>query len=383
MLLDLFHFLIRHLKFIFFFIFFFFQIAQASCNNSGFVNSISKFWANLYLCDCHISCLIGHFSVFHYCLLDRVLQILNPRPMPSPIMPVDVAMRICLAHSPPLRSFLSSYEDCKSRNLVNRYKPLRSCISSKTDVDTANLGWKSPETKAKKKVVFADSKGMSLTAVHVFKEFEEDTMLDLQFELSDLEDAIVGLKAEKEKNLILDFPQPAADYLDFRNRLKKNLVCLENCIIQERSLTGTVKVSNVSFEKVVHVRITFDSWKSYVDIPCTYMNNVYGCEDVDTFSFSIDLPSSVAPHELVEFCISYKTHETTYWDNNDGKNYKLVHTENDPSQANVTQTMTADFNNQGKRPEMEFDQFGSPRTSSGFFPEWQSWGHIENTTPYW
>ncbi|XP_056109068.1 protein phosphatase 1 regulatory subunit 3C-B [Rhinichthys klamathensis goyatoka] len=314
----------------------------------------------------------------------RVLQILNPRPMPSPIMPVDVAMRICLAHSPPLRSFLSSYEDCKSRYLVNQYKPLRSCISSKTDVNTANLGWKSPETKAKKKVVFADSKGMSLTAVHVFKEFEEDPMLDLQFELSDLEDAIVGLKAEeKEKNLILDFPQPAADYLDFRNSLKKNLVCLENCIIQERSLTGMVKVINVSFEKVVHVRITFDSWKSYADIPCTYMNNVYGCEDVDTFSFSIDLPSSVASHEQVEFCISYKTHDTTFWDNNDGENYKLVHTENDPSQANVTQTKTTDFKNQGKRPEMEFDQFGSPRTSSGFFPEWQSWGHIENTTPYW
>ncbi|XP_016316795.1 protein phosphatase 1 regulatory subunit 3C-B-like [Sinocyclocheilus anshuiensis] len=303
--------------------------------------------------------------------------------MPSPIMPVDVAMRICLAHSPPLRSFLSSYEVCKSRSLVNQYKPLRSCISTKTDVDTDNIGWKSPETKNKKKVVFADSKGMSLTAVYVFKEFEEDPMLDLPFELSDLEDAIVGLKAEEEKNLILDFPQPAADYLDFRNRLKKSLVCLENCIIQERSLTGTVKVSNVSFEKMVHMRITFDSWKSYADIPCTYMNNVYGCEDVDAFSFSIDLPSFVPPQEQVEFCISYKTHDTTYWDNNDGKNYKLVHAENDPSQTSVTQQTATDFKNQGKQPEMEYDQFGSPRTSSGFFPEWQSWGHIENNTPYW
>ncbi|XP_059387971.1 protein phosphatase 1 regulatory subunit 3C-B-like isoform X3 [Carassius carassius] len=302
--------------------------------------------------------------------------------MPSPIMPVDVAMRICLAHSPPLCSFLSSYEDCKSKILVNQYKPLRSCISNKTDVDTDNIGWKRPEIKNKKKVVFADSRGMSLTAVHVFKELEEDPMLDLQFELSHLEDAIVGLRGEKENNLILDFPQPAADYLDFRNRLKKSLVCLENCIIQERSLTGTVKVSNVSFEKMVNVRITFNSWKSYADIPCTYMNNVYGCEDVDTFSFSINLPSFVPPHEQVEFCISYKTNDTTYWDNNDGKNYKLGHAENDPNQTSVTQQTATDFKNQGKRPEMEFDQFGSPRTSSGFFPEWQSWGHIENITPY-
>ncbi|XP_051958850.1 protein phosphatase 1 regulatory subunit 3C-B [Xyrauchen texanus] len=314
----------------------------------------------------------------------RVLHILNPRPMPSPIMPVDVAMRICLAHSPPLHCFLSSYEDCKSRNLVNQYKPLRSCISSKTKVDTANLGWNSPKTKAKKKVVFADSKGMSLTAVHVFNEFEEDPMIDLQFELSDLEEAIGGLKVEKEKNLVLDFPQPSADYLEFRNHLKKNLVCLENCIIQETSLTGTVKVSNVSFEKVVHVRITFDSWKSYTDIPCTYMNNVYGCEDVDIFSFSIDLPSFVPQDEQVEFCISYKTHNMTHWDNNDGKNYKLVYREYNLIQANhIIQKTTTDFKNQGKRPEMDFDQFGSPRTSSGFFPEWQSWGRIENNTPYW
>ncbi|XP_030629196.1 protein phosphatase 1 regulatory subunit 3C-B [Chanos chanos] len=314
----------------------------------------------------------------------RVLQILNPRPMPSPIMPVDVAMRICLAHSPPLRSFLSSYEDCKSRSLVNQYKPLRPCISSKTDVEASSLGWKSPKAKAKKRVVFADSKGMSLTAIHVFKEFEEDPLSDLQFELSDLENAIVGLKVEKEKSLVLDFPQPAADYLDFRNRLKKNFVCLENCIIQEKSLTGTVKVSNVSFEKSVNVRITFDSWKSYTDVTCTYMNNVYGCSDVDTFSFTIDLPSLLPQNERVEFCIFFETQDHTFWDNNDGKNYQLKHAECDVDQANhVVQKTTPEIKGQGKRPEMEFDQYGSPRTSSGFFPEWQSWGHIESTTPYW
>lgn len=318
----------------------------------------------------------------------RVLHILNSRPMPGPIMPVDVAMRICLAHSPPLHSFFSSYENYqelhkRSRNLIHQYKPLRSCISSKTEVETTDIEWKDPKTKAKKNVVFADSKGMSLTAVHVFKEFEEDA-LDLQFELTDLEEAIVGMKVEKDKSFVLDFPLPAADYLDFRNRLKKNLVCLENCVIQERLLTGTVKVTNLSFEKVVHVRITFDSWKTNTDIPCTYMNNVYGCEDVDTFSFSIDLPSFVHQDERVEFCVSYRTKDTTHWDNNDGKNYKLIHTENEHSQGNhVMQKTTTDFKNQAKRPEMEFDQFGSPRTSNGFFPEWQSWGRIENTTPYW
>ncbi|KAI5617614.1 protein phosphatase 1 regulatory subunit 3C-B, partial [Silurus asotus] len=316
----------------------------------------------------------------------RVLHILNPRPMPSPIMPVDVAMRLCLAHSPPLRSFLGSYESCKSRNLVKSFKPLRPCISSKAKVEATNRGWKSPKSKAKKRVVFADSKGMSLTAIYVFKEFEDDTVLppDLQFEMSDLEDAIVSLKVGKEKSFVLDFPQPAADYLDFRNCLKKNLVCLENCVIQDKSLMGTIKVSNVSFEKSVHVRITFDSWKSHKDVPCTYMNNVYGCADVDTFSFTVDLPSSVPHDDQVEFCIFYNTHDQTHWDNNNGKNYKLAHVDKEINQTkHATEKTDFESRSTNKRPEMEFDQFGSPRTSSGFFPEWQSWGRIENNSPYW
>ncbi|XP_036407886.1 protein phosphatase 1 regulatory subunit 3C-B [Megalops cyprinoides] len=314
----------------------------------------------------------------------RVLHILNPRPMPGPIMPVDVAMRICLAHSPPLRSFLSSYEDCRARNLANRYKPLRPCIISKQEVEAASLGWKSPKAKGKKRVVFADSKGMSLTAIHVFSEFEEDPLSELQFDLSDLEDATVGLKISKEKSWILDFPQPAADYLDFRNRLKRSSVCLENCTLQERSLAGTVKVRNISFEKSVHIRITFESWKSFTDVACTFMNNVYGCPDTDTFSFVIDLPTSVPADEQVEFCICYKAQDQTYWDNNDEKNYRLIHAECDGDQGHlVAQKKAPEYKNQIKRPEMEFDQFGSPRTSSGFFPEWQSWGHIENSAPYW
>lgn len=307
--------------------------------------------------------------------------------MPAPIMPVDVAMRICLAHSPPIRSFLGSYEDYKSRHLGKQYKPLRPCISTaKAKSDASNRGWKSTKGKAKKRVVFADSKGMSLTAVHVFREFEDDSLLppDLQFELADLQDAIVGLKV-KERSLVLDFAQPAADYLDFRNRLKKYQVCLENCVIQDRSLTGTIKVSNVSFEKSVHVRVTFDSWKSHTDVPCVYMNNVYGCTDTDTFSFAIELPSSVSAEEGVEFCVSYKTHDQTYWDNNDGKNYSLAHVDNDTDRTKHVNPKTSyETRSDGKRPEMmEFDQFGSPRTSSGFFPEWQSWGRVENNIPYW
>lgn len=301
-------------------------------------------------------------------------------------------MRICLAHSPPLRNFLSSYEECRSR-AENSATSLRPCINTRGEAEvmtttiaipsSPRMGLASPSTKprrAPKKVVFADSKGLSLTAIHVFKEFEDDLMTDLQFDLLDL-------KLPEDRSLVLDFAQPAADYLDFRNRLKKNQVCLENCTVQSNTVSGTVKVRNVSFEKSVWLRITLDKWKTNRDVECTYLNNVYGCPDTDTFAFSIDLPDSA---EHLEFCIQYKTQDDTFWDNNNGNNYRLSSSEAKQSETNSTVSGTSDnvvpsqheLTREVKQ-QMEFDQFGSPRTSSGFFPEWQSWGRVDATTIYW
>ncbi|KAK3562964.1 hypothetical protein QTP86_012190 [Hemibagrus guttatus] len=222
------------------------------------------------------------------------------------IMPVDMAVQLYITHSPPLHSFLSSYEDYRVRNLINFHcKPLRPCINTKNTHNTSpNLPhrtWQAPQAKAKKKVVFADSKGMSLTAVRVFSpcENKKSNMLE-QFHIPKLEGALNPVQSR-----ILEFRQPAAEYVDFRNRLMKNSVCLESCTLQGRTLTGTVKVQNLSFKKSVHVRITFDSWKSHRDVECTFMNDVCRCRDTDTFSFVIEIPARVPPQDDVEFCVSY------------------------------------------------------------------------------
>nr|7QM2_B Chain B, Protein phosphatase 1 regulatory subunit 3C [Homo sapiens]7QM2_D Chain D, Protein phosphatase 1 regulatory subunit 3C [Homo sapiens] len=185
--------------------------------------------------------------------------------------------------------------------------------------------WKCSHNQAKKRVVFADSKGLSLTAIHVFSDLPEEPAWDLQFDLLDLNDISSALKHHEEKNLILDFPQPSTDYLSFRSHFQKNFVCLENCSLQERTVTGTVKVKNVSFEKKVQIRITFDSWKNYTDVDCVYMKNVYGGTDSDTFSFAIDLPPVIPTEQKIEFCISYHANGQVFWDNNDGQNYRIVH----------------------------------------------------------
>ncbi|XP_008285737.1 protein phosphatase 1, regulatory subunit 3Ca [Stegastes partitus] len=337
----------------------------------------------------------------------------SPSAMPGPVMPMDVAMRFYISHSPPpLRGFLSSYEDLqRAKNRVNqssargpqRYKPLRPCISTvqKAAVDDCESWSATNSMKAgKKRVVFADSKGMSLTAIHVFSKFDDEPYQtkrgrrvteELQFDMTDLETATMDLKISSERSLALDFNQPSADYLDFRNRLIQNSVCLENCSLQERSLTGTIKVRNVGFEKSVQVRVTYNSWVSFTDVECTFMNNVYGCQDTDTFAFILELPAYVPPQNRVEFCICFKVPGQTFWDNNDGKNYVLKHVgwngEDLSTLApptSVEQKKASEHKNGGvKVLDLGYDQFGSPRMSSGLFPGWQSWGQVDNTVPYW
>ncbi|XP_072883532.1 protein phosphatase 1 regulatory subunit 3C-B [Hemitrygon akajei] len=316
----------------------------------------------------------------------RVYHTFDNRSLPDlSIMPVDLAMRLCLAHSPPMRNFLGSYEAYRGLNAAGRLKPLRPCINVRAGADPCKGAWGHHDRgKRKKTVVFADDKGFALTAVHIFSEFD-DCLTELQFELTDLDNEASGLNHEERKPLVLDFPQPSADYLEFRNRLLKNFVCLENCILQDKLISGTVAVRNLSYHKVVQIRITFDTWKSYKDVDCSFANNVYGCSETDIFSFAIELPPPTLPHERIEFCVSFKSGDRTYWDNNDGKNYGIVHAEwkSDGIQVPLVFEDKVMAKASEKMQTLECDQYGSPRASSGLVPEWHNWSKIESALPYW
>lgn len=327
----------------------------------------------------------------------RVLHALDSGPaVPPPIMPVDMAMRICLASSPPLHTLLTNYDN----SVLRRCEPLRPCLisSPSEDGDTVTTAatsssMASSETwlrkkKKKKSVVFADSQGLALTAIHVYDESEDDLLSELQYHLMEIEGATAALQLGDGRDrgpiLALDFTPPAADYLDLRQRLRSQQVCLETCSVQDQQLSGTVQVRNLCFDKSVSVRITFDSWQTFQDVMCEYLNNVYGCPDTDTFSFSIMVPESVG---AVEFCIQYQTPKQTFWDNNHGTNYRLSVSNPNTSSTQSADTTTGLQIQRGrsteKREGVEFDPFGSPRTSAGIFPEWQSWVRVENTAPYW
>lgn len=295
------------------------------------------------------------------------------RAVAPPAMPVDLAVRLCLSHSPPIRKLLNSYEELRG----NRgRKPLRSCLNQKLSAEPEperRDSTKSSKGQKKKRVVFADMKGLSLTAVRFFSKIEED-LCDLQHALSDL-----ACFRPRLRNLhpevcryVLDFPQPSANYVTFRNSLHSNFVCLESCVIQDRALSGTVKVKNIEYEKKVTVRITFDGWKSFQDISCQYMHSTYGSADTDIFSFELILPKPSISHRATEFCVSFQCGQKTHWDNNHGKNYKIRHVGmiRPPSHA-------------VKSASRAWEHLGTSGAAALVLSHLQTWRHLETQAPYW
>lgn len=224
------------------------------------------------------------------------------RPAFSEQLSVDILSQACLNH--PILSFLNDLDDDDDVLI-----PIKN-----------------------KRVVFADSLGFSLTAVRVFSDEEEQSDLDLLPTLQDLgsmtEDSYSCTVSTycPGTQLKLGFPQPSLDFQAFRAKLAKSMIILESCTVSEQALQGTVRVRNISFQKDVRVRITFDSWQSYRDVPCTYLQKRFGGPQTDIFEFEIDIPKVLDAKRRIEFCLMYLPagQSEPFWDNNNGQNYSVI-----------------------------------------------------------
>lgn len=286
-------------------------------------------------------------------------------------MPVKLAMPL----------YLSS-EDFQSRMSVKCKMPLRPCLHRRT---VTQFGFHAPlqQTesqerncgKTKKQVSFADHKGLALAVVKIFSEFDDP--IDIPLSIQKLFASALDVSEDDDK-LVLDFKQPSADYLQFRQRLERDSVCLEHCVLKDRAIAGTIKVKNLSYEKAVKVRITFNTWKSHTDVDCQYVNDMYLGSEWDTFSFEVNLPAQVELQERVEFAVFYVVDGNTHWDSNQGQNYKITHSvlKKNMSNASNSHQHNGDW-------DAYFDQFGSPRCSNGIFAEWPSYAGYEDLGPYY
>lgn len=226
--------------------------------------------------------------------------------------------------------------DGKSKTSVRMISPINGLAS---DSDAAYLDCviksclriDSTASKAKK-VTFADTHGLALTMVKYMKEAtaEPPVWEDLGYVMRSLRLSSTAVVHEpsiapEKQTLVADFKQPAADYLKFKDKLERNNISLENVILKElTSISGTIKVKNISFEKRVFIRITFDKWSSFTDHEASYIKNF--CDDniYDTFQFNIAVPKSFDPvTQKVEFCVCFESDKSQFWDNNGDGNYVI------------------------------------------------------------
>ncbi|XP_023263298.1 protein phosphatase 1 regulatory subunit 3C-B-like [Seriola lalandi dorsalis] len=273
----------------------------------------------------------------------RVLHAFGSHPKPA-VMPVDLAVCLSLSQRQPLYQLLSmsptkpAKRPCQPTDSLpktSRQSPYLSTFSSSSLLlsspvpsEPRSCFRRDSGTVNKKRVVFADAKGLALTAVRLFIPEPSSTtpallMKPLPAKLQAQQSTPNNLRRYK---LRLAFPQPTLDFKAFLARLREMHVQLESCNISERSLSGKVCVSHVSIEKAVHIRVTFDSWRSHHDIPCTFLQQLRcGGSDMGVFAFDLSLPQNIDPKERIEFCVSFRPGPgvTPHWDDNRGKNYRV------------------------------------------------------------
>lgn len=185
---------------------------------------------------------------------------------------------------------------------------------------------------SKKRVVFADTKGLALTAVRFFDPELSSPNSPL---LTRAKPQLCISSRLQHHRLQLGFHQPTLDFKDFITRSRDMHVQLESCSVSENSFSGKVYTSHCGTEGAAHVRVTFDTWRSHHDIPCMFLQQQRcGTSDLDVFTFDINLPQNVDPKERMEFCVSFRPSvgSVVYWDDNKGQNYRL-YIENDASHA--------------------------------------------------
>ncbi|XP_069607315.1 protein phosphatase 1 regulatory subunit 3D isoform X1 [Ranitomeya imitator] len=178
------------------------------------------------------------------------------------------------------------------------------------------------------KVRFADSLGLELAEVKVFNTGDNPfiplhvlSRLSINSDLCCSQDFEVSIQY-----LEPDFKQPVEGG-DFPERLHQYCVCLEKVTSSEElGISGTIRVVNLAFEKMVLVRYSFTNWKTHYEAKATWQkSDATVVPGTDIFAFVIPLPPFLQQIcSVVQFAIRYQVAGKDYWDNNYGKNYTFI-----------------------------------------------------------
>lgn len=185
-----------------------------------------------------------------------------------------------------------------------------------------------PGTPGRKKFVrFADVLGLDLADVKTFLDNEipivpKSAYDDLDYRESQQDNIFAAqFGPQPEKILVPLFQQPAG-LPSFLDKVRERQVCLENAAVTDpinMTITGTVRVRNLDFNKSVHIRYSLDNWKSFSDLQANYVPG--SCDGFsDTFSFMF-FGNSLKVGQRIEMAIRFHCKGQQFWDNNHDSNY--------------------------------------------------------------
>ena len=127
--------------------------------------------------------------------------------------------------------------------------------------------------------------------------------------------------SDNEKLQLLNFKCPDRTRTENTGQGKVSLrsITLKNC-----GLLGTLRVENLAYEKYVFIRTTFDNWQTQHDVTARYLpGSSTGSTDTFTFELSSELWRHKGSDTHAELCICYQVDNRTFWDNNEGENFKI------------------------------------------------------------
>ncbi|XP_059834239.1 uncharacterized protein ppp1r3ab [Hypanus sabinus] len=175
-----------------------------------------------------------------------------------------------------------------------------------------------PPLNLSRKVSFADAFGLELVSVR-------------EYEKWDVGSCSVGAGAQDERApqdecLLLPLFELPSSPEQLMQKLYAQKVELESTEFPRGAncMKGLIRVLNISYEKLVYIRMTLNNWESYYDILADYVAD--SCDgETDQFTFKILLvPPYLKDGAKVEFAIRYETQDDIYWANNDHKNYVIL-----------------------------------------------------------
>ncbi|KAG1970720.1 protein phosphatase 1 regulatory subunit 3C-B [Pimephales promelas] len=261
---------------------------------------------------------------------------------PEVVMPVDLAMHaqvspqlIGMSSLRPSSSNMSSPELLRAR--LSPPSPTSSLSSSSSGSSLSSYSPESSTLRKKKRVVFADAKGLALSSVRIFTADPSETETEDAPQPEECVKARAPIQSMRLR-LKLGFPQPVVD----RASLKVNFVQLESCSVTERVLSGTVRVCNLKCDKTVFIRITFDSWRSQKDIACTYVREQHTNLETKLYAFNVSLPSELNQKDRLEFVVGFQSGSLKLIDHNNGKNYQ-IYVENVASEPRLVMPSRRNF----------------------------------------